>query len=86
MKKPSSKKINASSGGGGRGGLKGFLTKAGRSFLAGGLFAKDTSLWLGQIATKVGFAVATSSIVMLMPLVFEIARESQVREGREKED
>ena len=33
---------------------------------------------VAQMAGKVGFVVATTSIVVLMPLIFEIMREGQV--------
>jgi hypothetical protein len=62
-----------------QGGLKGFFLRAGKSFWGGGLFAKDTSLWMAQWAGKIGFIVATTSMVVLMPLLFEIGRETQVR-------
>mmetsp|Transcript_18044 Transcript_18044/g.52255 ORF Transcript_18044/g.52255 Transcript_18044/m.52255 type:complete len:146 (-) Transcript_18044:403-840(-) len=61
------------------GGVKGFLGKAGRSFYAAGSFTKDKGLWLTQFGAKVGFIIATTSITMLMPLIFEISREAQVR-------
>jgi hypothetical protein len=59
-------------------GLKGFFTRASKSFYEGGLFAKDSSMWLAKWAGKIGFVVATTSMVVLMPLLFEIAREGQV--------
>lgn len=62
-----------------QGGLKGFMERAGSSFLSAGMFAKDTGTWLGQMAGKLGFIVATTSMVVLMPLLFEIGRETQVR-------
>ena len=61
------------------GGLKGFLSRASKSFLTGGLYAKDKSYWAAEKLCKFGFIVATTSLVVLMPLVFEIAREGQVR-------
>lgn len=61
------------------GGMKGFFSRASKSFLTGGFYAKDTSYWVAEKLCKVGFMVATISIVVLMPLVFEIAREGQVR-------
>lgn len=60
------------------GGLKGFFTRAGASFYSGGLFIKEKSWMAAQMAGKVGFVVATTSIVVLMPLIFEIMREGQV--------
>ena len=65
-----------SSGGGG--GIKGFLTRAGSSFYAGGLYAREKGAWLAQKAGRIGFIIATTSIVTLMPLIFEITREGQV--------
>ena len=61
------------------GGLKGFFSRASKSFMSGGLYTKDKSYWLAEKLAKVGFIIATTSIVVLMPLVFEIAREGQVR-------
>lgn len=61
------------------GGLKGFFTRAGASFYSGGLFVKEKSWMVAQMAGKVGFVVATTSIAVLMPLIFEIMREGQVR-------
>ena len=66
----------SSSGGGG--GIKGFLTRAGSSFYAGGLYAREKGAWLAQKAGRIGFIIATTSIVTLMPLIFEITREGQV--------
>uniref|UniRef100_A0A7S2SD82 Mitochondrial import receptor subunit TOM22 homolog n=1 Tax=Eucampia antarctica TaxID=49252 RepID=A0A7S2SD82_9STRA len=71
------KKMKASS----PGGIKGFLSRAGRSFYAGGIFAKEKSLWLSEKMLKVGFVIATTSLVVLMPLIFEIAREGQMIEN-----
>jgi hypothetical protein len=62
-------------------GLKGFFLRAGKSFWDGGLFAKDTGLWMAKWAGKIGFVVATTSMVVFMPLLFEIGRETQVRES-----
>ena len=61
------------------GGIKGFLTRAGKSFYAGGLYAKEKAWTVAQLGGRVGFIVATTSIVVLMPLIFEIMREGQVR-------
>lgn len=61
------------------GGIKGFFTRAGTSFIAGGLYAKEKAWTLAKMGGKVGFYVATTSIVVLMPLIFEIMREGQVR-------
>ena len=64
----------------GGGGLKGFFSRASKSFLAGGIYSKDKSYWLAEKLAKVGLILATTSIIVFMPLVFEIAREGQVRE------
>lgn len=61
------------------GGIKGFLTRAGKSFYAGGLFAKEKAWTVAQYGGRFCFVVATTSIVVLMPLIFEIMREGQVR-------
>ena len=61
------------------GGIKGFLSRAGKSFYAGGLYVKEKSWMAAKMAGNVGFVVATTSIVVLMPLIFEIMREGQVR-------
>mmetsp|Transcript_34308 Transcript_34308/g.41048 ORF Transcript_34308/g.41048 Transcript_34308/m.41048 type:complete len:113 (+) Transcript_34308:198-536(+) len=63
------------------GGLKGFFRKAGKSFYTGGLFATDQSVWMAEKLCKIGFIIATTSIVALMPLIFEIAREGQMVES-----
>eukprot|EP00553_Chaetoceros_curvisetus_P015455 CAMPEP_0204651752 /NCGR_PEP_ID=MMETSP0718-20130828/13910_1 /ASSEMBLY_ACC=CAM_ASM_000674 /TAXON_ID=230516 /ORGANISM="Chaetoceros curvisetus" /LENGTH=108 /DNA_ID=CAMNT_0051675593 /DNA_START=73 /DNA_END=396 /DNA_ORIENTATION=- len=69
----------------GSGGLKGFFTRAGKSFMTGGLFARDQSVWMAEKLAKIGFIVATTSIVVFMPLVFEIAREGQMVETEKLE-
>mmetsp|Transcript_19505 Transcript_19505/g.39118 ORF Transcript_19505/g.39118 Transcript_19505/m.39118 type:complete len:108 (-) Transcript_19505:193-516(-) len=63
------------------GGIKGFLTRAGVSFYAGGLFMKEKGWIWAKKAGNVGFMVATTSIVVLMPLIFEIMREGQMIEA-----
>jgi hypothetical protein len=60
------------------GGLKGFFSRASKSFMSGGLYSKEKSTWLAEKLCRIGFILATTSIVLLMPLVFEIAREGQV--------
>eukprot|EP00545_Synedropsis_sp_CCMP1620_P002303 CAMPEP_0119009070 /NCGR_PEP_ID=MMETSP1176-20130426/4122_1 /TAXON_ID=265551 /ORGANISM="Synedropsis recta cf, Strain CCMP1620" /LENGTH=107 /DNA_ID=CAMNT_0006961515 /DNA_START=74 /DNA_END=397 /DNA_ORIENTATION=- len=62
-------------------GLKGFFTRAGKSFYDGGLFATTTSTWMAKWAGKIGFVIATTSMVVLMPLLFEIGREGQMLES-----
>ena len=60
-------------------GVKGFIIKAGKSFKHGGLFAAESCTWMAKWAGKIGFIVATTSMVVFMPLLFEIGRETQVR-------
>lgn len=57
------------------GGIKGFFIKAGNSFYAGGILAKDWSWWLAQKGGRIGLILASTSMVILMPLIFEINRE-----------
>ena len=61
------------------GGIKGFLTRAGNSFYAGGMYCKEKSWVAARMAGNLAFIVATTSMVVLMPLIFEIMREGQVR-------
>jgi len=63
----------------GGGGIKGFLTKAVKSFTAGGTVAKDCAYWLAQKGGQIGIILASTSMVILLPLIFEINREVQVR-------
>mmetsp|Transcript_26233 Transcript_26233/g.75759 ORF Transcript_26233/g.75759 Transcript_26233/m.75759 type:complete len:111 (-) Transcript_26233:327-659(-) len=69
----------------GSGGIKGFLTRAGSSFYAGGLYAREKGVWLAQKAGRIGFIIATTSIVTLMPLIFEITREGQMIETEKQQ-
>ena len=61
------------------GGVKGFFVRAGKSFYSGGLVARDLSLWLARQGGRWGLFVASTSMIVLMPLIFEINREAQVR-------
>ena len=61
------------------GGIKGFFTRAGSSFYAGGVYCKEKSWIAARKAGNLAFIVATTSMVVLMPLIFEIMREGQVR-------
>jgi hypothetical protein len=61
------------------GGIKGFLSRAGLSFYAGGMYCKEKSWIAARMAGNLAFIVATTSMVVLMPLIFEIMREGQVR-------
>lgn len=60
------------------GGIKGFFLKAGKSFAAGGVLARDWSWWLAEKGGRVGLILASTSMVILMPLIFEINREVTV--------
>lgn len=62
------------------GGIKGFLTKAVQSFSTGGALATQWGYWLAQKAGHIGIIVASTSMVIFLPLIFEINREVQVRE------
>lgn len=64
------------------GGLKGLIGRT-KSFLySGGLYAIDTGnkimKWSYHYGGGLIFALATTSMVVFMPLLFEIAREGQV--------
>lgn len=62
------------------GGIKGFFQKAAKSFQSGGIFAFDSTKWLAVKGAQIGFIIATTSMVVFMPLLFEISREGQVRD------
>eukprot|EP00934_Nitzschia_sp_Nitz4_P008095 Nitzschia sp. Nitz4//scaffold128_size63911//60843//61269//NITZ4_006234-RA/size63911-snap-gene-0.63-mRNA-1//1//CDS//3329534877//8085//frame0 len=57
------------------GGIKGFFLKAGKSFSSAGTVAKDWSWWMVQKGGRLGLILASTSMVILMPLIFEINRE-----------
>lgn len=61
------------------GGIKGFFQKASLSFSKGGTWLSTQTMWLSQKALYVGFVIASTSFITLMPLLFEIGRETQVR-------
>ena len=78
----SSSSSSSSGGGGGGGGLKGFLQRASSSFLK----AFDVSKQYGSTVLlhyggQIGLFLASTSMVVLMPLIFEINREVMVRSG-----
>jgi len=66
------------------GGIKGFLSRAYQSVetlgTKGGIYALSTGLWAAQKAGNLGFYIATTAMVTFVPLMFEIARERQVRD------
>lgn len=57
------------------GGIKGFLLRAGKSFSAAGTVAGNWTWWLAQRGGRLGLVLASTSMVVLMPLLFEINRE-----------
>lgn len=61
------------------GGIKGFLLRAGKSFSAAGTVAGNWTWWLAQRGGRLGLVLASTSMVVLMPLLFEINREVGVR-------
>lgn len=60
------------------GGIKGFFQRAATSFKSLGVFGRDSTTWLASKGARIGFIIATTSMVVLMPLLFEIGREGQV--------
>jgi hypothetical protein len=60
------------------GGIKGFFQRAYSSFGKGLQFSRDWSWWLAQKGGTVGLALASTSMIVLMPLIFEINREVMV--------
>jgi hypothetical protein len=73
-----SNKAPSAAAGSSGGGLKGFFAKASHSFQAGGLWAKGWAQWGFHMSGKVGFVIASTSFVTLLPLIFEVSREGQV--------
>lgn len=72
----------------GSGGLKGLLKTTGRFCYSVAITAsKQGKNWLAFGYTLIGhtaFGIATTSMIVLMPLLFEIARETQVSNKRIK--
>lgn len=66
------------------GGLKGLIKKTGKFFTAGGIFVRDNGTIVAKTCYEWGgwmaFVAATTSMVVLMPLIFEMAREGQMIE------
>jgi hypothetical protein len=64
------------------GGLKGIIQKTGKSIFSAGLIARDYGTiavrWGYKIGGNVAFVMATTSMIVLMPLIFESTREVQV--------
>ena len=65
------------------GGQKGIIQRTGKFFYTGGALAWKQGYTVAKMGYQVGgdvaFAIATTSMIVLMPLLFEIAREGQVR-------
>ena len=61
------------------GGIKGFFLRVGKSFQSGAVLARDVGWWLAQNGGRWGLFLASTSMVVLMPLIFEINREVSVR-------
>ena len=62
------------------GGAKGFFTRAATSFQQGFQFSRECAYWLAQKGGRIGLVLASTSMVVLMPLIFEINREITVRQ------
>ena len=65
------------------GGLKGLFQSTGKAVYAAGVLARDygtvAARWSYQYVGGLAFALATTSMIVLMPLMFESSREVQVR-------
>ncbi len=61
------------------GGVKGFFTRAAASFQQGFQISRDVGYWLAMKGGRIGLVLASTSMVVLMPLIFEINREITVR-------
>ena len=61
------------------GGVKGFFTRAAASFQQGFQLSRDWGYWLAMKSGRIGLVLASTSMVVLMPLIFEINREITVR-------
>ena len=65
------------------GGLKGFLKRTGKFFFDGGILVLEHGFAMMKKGYKYGgdiaFGIASTSMIFFMPLLFEIAREGQVR-------
>ena len=57
-----------------------FISKASKSFQMAGELTKNNSLVLAQKLAKIGLVIATASITIFVPLLFEISREGQMIE------
>lgn len=64
------------------GGLKGIIQRTGQTIFSAGLIIRDygtvAARWGYKIGGNVAFVMATTSMIVLMPLIFESTREVQV--------
>ena len=64
------------------GGLKGLLQKTGKTIFSAVVVIRDcgtmAARWSYKVGGNVAFVMATTSMVVLMPLIFESTREVQV--------
>jgi hypothetical protein len=64
------------------GGLKGLIQKTGKTIFSVGVIVRDygtiAARWSYKIGGNVAFVMATTSMIVLMPLIFESTREVQV--------
>ncbi len=58
--------------------IQGLLRCAERVISQGGRFLKEASTWMAKVTAKAGFILATTSMVVIMPLLLEIGRDTQV--------
>ena len=83
MANPTTKKSGSESSSNAGGGLKGLLLRTSAWAYETGLYARDKGSeslkWVVKKGGNLAFALATTSMIVLMPLLFEIAREGQVR-------
>eukprot|EP00522_Entomoneis_paludosa_P018314 CAMPEP_0172453198 /NCGR_PEP_ID=MMETSP1065-20121228/10633_1 /TAXON_ID=265537 /ORGANISM="Amphiprora paludosa, Strain CCMP125" /LENGTH=115 /DNA_ID=CAMNT_0013205373 /DNA_START=12 /DNA_END=359 /DNA_ORIENTATION=- len=66
------------------GGLKGFLTRTGKVVHNTGTYifqvGSSAAMWTYKWGGSTAFVVATSSVLVFMPLLFEIGREGEMLE------
>jgi hypothetical protein len=61
------------------GGLKGLIQRTGQFCFASGVYVWRIGCTVGyQIGGKIAFSIATTSMVVFMPLILEISRETLV--------
>lgn len=64
------------------GGLKGLIQATGTSVYSAGILVRDygtiAARWGYRVGGGLAFVLATTSMIVLMPLMFESAREVQV--------